>query len=84
MVSTSFIPPPSPSPNLRAALAYRDALNEMDHVKMLDLLDDNFQHQRLPKSLGMPIQNKEQYGKYLTDVTPLFKTFRVSVGCQDG
>ena len=79
MVSTYFIPPPSPSPNLRTFLAYCDAQNELDHVKMLDLLDDNFQHHTLPKSLGKPIRNKEQFEKTLTGVLPMFKAFRVSI-----
>lgn len=91
MASTSFIPPPLPSPNLRTFLAYCDAQNELDHVKMLDLLDDSFQHHALPKSLGQPVRNKEQFGEFLTvGVRPLFKALHVSVmvnfgeGCQDG
>ena len=90
MVSTSFILPPSPSPNLRTFLACCNVHNELNYAKILDLLDDNFQYQTLPKSLGKPVLNKEQFYEYLIGVSPLFKGFRVSVavnlgeGCQDG
>ena len=87
MASTSFVPPPSPSPNLRTLLAYRDAQNELDLAKILDLFDDNLQYQVLPKSLGMPVLNKEQHKEVLAGVIRQFKAFYVSVtveGCQDG
>ena len=90
MVNTTFIPPPSPSPNLRTFIAYCNALNELDHAKILDFFDDNFQYQNLPKSLGNPVQNKEQFEKIFTGVFSMFKAFRVSItvdlgeGFQDG
>ena len=75
---------------MRTFLAYCDGMNEMDHVKILDLFDDNFQHQTLPKSLENPTRNKEQFEKALTGVLQMLKTFRVSItvdlseGCQGG
>jgi len=79
MVNTSFIPPPLLSPNLQTLLPYCDAGNELDHAKALDLFDDNLQHHTLPKSLGEPVLNKEQYDEYLIGFISVFKALRVSV-----
>ena len=74
----SFVPPPSPSPYLRTLLAYCDAAKELDHAKMMDLFDDNLQYYMLPKSLGKPVMNKEQYAETLTGLLSPFKALRVS------
>jgi hypothetical protein len=75
--SYSFVPPASPSPNLRTLLAYRDALNEMDYGKTISVFDDTLEHRILPKSLGRPVLTKKQYSDYFAGVMPLFKKFHV-------
>jgi len=53
-------------------------MSELNHAKVMELFADNLQHHTLPKSLGMPVLNKEQYDKFLAGAVPLFKAFRVS------
>jgi hypothetical protein len=78
MSADPWIPPASPSPNLKTALAYCDALNEWDRNKIFNVFDDTLQHEILPKSLARPILDKKGYVEYFSAMMLLFKRFRVS------
>ncbi|KAF8070379.1 hypothetical protein FPV67DRAFT_1668238 [Lyophyllum atratum] len=45
----SYVPPESPSPNIRTLLAYREAFNEWNLDKMAAVFDDSLEHHILPK-----------------------------------
>jgi hypothetical protein len=72
-----FQVPETPSRNLRAFLAYADALHARDFDAVLDCFDDALEHRILPQSLGRPVLNKRQYGEYIKGVMPIFKRFQV-------
>jgi len=74
----SFVPPPTPSPYLRAFFAYVDAMHAWDFDRVMQCFDESLEHRILPKSLGRPVLNKRQYGEYFKGTMPLFVKFRVS------
>ncbi|KAG5634819.1 hypothetical protein H0H81_000612 [Sphagnurus paluster] len=76
---STYTPSTSPSPNIRATLAWVDAYNELDVNKLSALVDESLQFEVLPKSLGRPISNKEEYlTNFEKHIIPLFKRFHAS------
>ncbi|KAH9485738.1 hypothetical protein JR316_0002653 [Psilocybe cubensis] len=74
-----FVAPSSPSPNLRAFLAYVKAAEAWDVDRTMEFFDDALEHRILPQSLGRPVLNKRQYGEYLRALRPFFKTYQVTI-----
>jgi len=73
-----FTVPESPSRNLRALLAYIDAVHSKDIDSVMACFDEALEHRILPASLGRPVLNKRQYREYYKGLISLFKEFTVS------
>ncbi|CAA7260398.1 unnamed protein product [Cyclocybe aegerita] len=74
-----FSVPEEPSSNLRAFLAYVDALHKWDHEAVMACFDDELEHRILPTSLGRPVRNRLQYGEFFKGMMPMFRKFRVTI-----
>jgi ABC-type phosphate transport system auxiliary subunit len=72
-----FIIPNAPSPNMRALLAYLNALQEWNFKDVMACFDEALEHRILPQSLGRPVLNKRQYGEYFGAIMPLMKKSQV-------
>jgi len=72
-----FTVPNVPSPNMRALLAYVDALHAWNFKDIMACFDEALEHRILPQSLGRPVLNKRQYGEYFRAIMPLLKRFQV-------
>jgi hypothetical protein len=72
-----FTIPNSPSPNMRALLAYFKALQEWNFKGVMACFDEALEHRILPQSLGRPVLNKRQYGEYVGGIMPLMKKSQV-------
>lgn len=75
--SPNYTVPSVPSPNLRAFLAYVDAVRTWNHKDLMACFDEALEHRILPQSLGRPVLNKRQYGEYIRGIMPLFKRLQV-------
>jgi hypothetical protein len=73
-----FTIPNAPSPNMRALLAYVDALKAWNFNDIMACFDEALEHRILPQSLGRPVLSKRQYGEYFGAIMPLLKNFQVS------
>lgn len=74
-----FTIPSEPSPNLRALLAYLDALKEWNLKGVMACFDEALEHRILPQALGRPVLNKRQYGEYFKAIIPLMKKSQVII-----
>jgi hypothetical protein len=72
-----FTIPNAPSPNMRALLAYVDALQAWNFKDVMACFDEALEHRILPQSLGRPVLNKRQYGEYFGAIMPLMKRSQV-------
>jgi hypothetical protein len=72
-----FTIPNAPSPNMRALLAYLDALQAWNFKDVMACFDEALEHRILPQSLGRPVLNKRQYGEYFGAIIPLMKKSQV-------
>ena len=72
-----FTIPNAPSPNMRALLAYIDALQAWSFKDVMACFDEALEHRILPQSLGRPVLNKRQYGEYFAAIMPLMKKSQV-------
>ncbi len=74
--SLVYTPPRHPSQNLRTLLAYVDARNHLA-PDIMKFFHATLEHRYLPKSLGRPVLNRRQYGEYVSQLQPMFASFRV-------
>ena len=72
-----FTIPSAPSPNMRALLAYFDALAAWNFNDVMACFDEALEHRILPQSLNRPVLNKRQYGEYFRAIMPLLKRVQV-------
>ncbi|KAG5636051.1 hypothetical protein H0H81_009247 [Sphagnurus paluster] len=77
---STYVPPEYPSPIIQTTLAFIQAYNEWDINKISAVYDDSLAHYLLPKSLGRPVVNKQEYlNNFENAVMPLFKRFHITV-----
>ncbi|PBK86980.1 hypothetical protein ARMGADRAFT_1168862 [Armillaria gallica] len=76
--SLVYTPPRHPSPNLRTLLAYVDARNHLA-PDIMKFFHATLEHRYLPKSLGRPVLNRRQYGEYISQLQPMFASFRMTL-----
>jgi len=72
-MATLWTPPANPSPNLRTALAYITAMEQMDERILSDTLDRTVQYEILPKRLTRPAVGKEHHMVYFRDLCRKFQ-----------
>ncbi|GAB7355768.1 hypothetical protein MBLNU459_g6453t1 [Dothideomycetes sp. NU459] len=63
------------STRLATAYALLDAYGSLSPEQILSLLDDGFQQQGLPESLGMPTRSKEEFRGHAAGITSVFSRF---------
>ena len=72
-----FTVPDAPSPNMRALLAYFDALRRWNFKDVMACFDEALEHRILPQSLSRPVLSKRQYGEYFKAIMPLINKNQV-------
>ncbi|KZV99351.1 hypothetical protein EXIGLDRAFT_831491 [Exidia glandulosa HHB12029] len=80
-MSTTYVPPANPSPELRAVLAWIDACNKWEvSAFAAQMSDDEYHHAVLPSSLGVPESKTkaEWLAPFETRFHPLFDSFEAS------
>jgi hypothetical protein len=77
-MSEAFANPVSASSHLCVLHAYLAALNALDLRGMTGHMDEALEYHILPRSLGHPTMNKEQYVRSLSSMLKLFREFTVS------
>lgn len=73
---TSVIPD-SPSPQLQAVLKCIDGFNKWDPDLIIADTSDDWKHHTLPRSLGIPVRNKEEWKSYFNAAIHWFMGFTV-------
>ncbi|KIJ51378.1 hypothetical protein M422DRAFT_158316 [Sphaerobolus stellatus SS14] len=69
--------PANPSPQLQVVLQWLDAWKTLNVDNVLPTLADDYKHQVLPKSLGRPMLNREEFTQNYRAVLPLYSYFEV-------
>lgn len=65
----------SRSNRLNTAYALLDAYGSLSADQIISLLDEGFQQQGLPESLGMPTRSKEEFRGHAAGITSVFSRF---------